>query len=476
MSKSLPEKNIIDSHIIPKEKGVYITGGTIRDLLIGRTPADYDIAVTEHPEKLAKTIAEKTSGTLVKMGKHEYRIFRVVSADNTFDVTRLTGKSIEEDLANRDFTINAIAYEPVTGNILDPVDGTLDLKSKKIRMVSKEIFKKDPVRLVRAYRISACFGFDIEPQTASVITSDAQLIQNSTGERIRSELFKIFHVKKSYHYILQMANTGVLTSIFPELSSLKECLQNKTHDYDVFEHTMKAYHYLETVLNTPSLFFPQNYVKFNRYIDSSTSAICKLAVLLHDIGKPSVKTIDDAGNIHFYGHAAKSAQLARKIGQRLKLSNKEADWLQGIIRYHIRPLFLFNAHRNNSLTSKGITRFFLKCADITPALLLHTVADTKAKEHKTGAVNQAFLSFIENIANDFFYNFKPKRNLPPFITGHDLINRFGLVPSPLFKTILNLIEEARLTNNIKTKSQALSMVDFFLKKGSKTRSSDKKMK
>lgn len=460
-----------DLDIIPKEKGVYITGGSIRDLLLGKTPADYDIAVTEHPERLAKTIAEKTSGTLIQMGKHEHRIFRIVSADNTFDVTRLTGKSIEEDLANRDFTINAIAYEPATGTISDPLSGIKDIESKKVRMVSKEIFTKDPVRLVRAYRIGACFGFDIEHKTVSAIISDAHLTQNSAGERIRSELFKILNVKKSFPYILQMTNTGVLTTILPELSKLKRCFQNRYHDFDVFEHTMQAYHNLETVLYSPSLFFPRNPEHFSRYMDPDASVICKLAVLLHDIGKPYVKTIDDAGNSHFYGHADKSAQMVKKIGNRLRLSNKEANFLQCIVRYHIRPLFLFNAHLNNKLTSKGITRFFLICADITPAILLHTVADTKAKEDKTGSVNQAFLSFIEKIAHDFFCNFKPKKNLPPLINGHDLIDRFGLVPSPLFKTILSSVEEARLTNKIKTKSQALLMVENFLENGSEVHSS-----
>ena len=268
-----------------------------------------------------------------------------------------------------------------------------------------------------------------------------------------------------------MENNGILTAVLPELSSLKGCIQNRHHAFDVFEHTMQAYHYLEIILDNPSLFFPQNHEQFIRHMNPDISAVLKLSVLLHDTGKSYVKTVDDAGNIHFYGHAAKSAQLAQKVGQRLKLSNKEIKLLQDIVRYHIRPLLLFNAHRNNSLTRKGMTRFFLKCAHIMPPLLIHAVADTKAKREKTNKEDRACLSFIEKMAYDFFHNFKPKKDLPPFINGHDIIQSFGLVPSPSFKTILRLVEEARLSNKIKTKSQALSMVQNYLKNVAKNHGS-----
>ena len=168
-----------NSKIFPQTKGSYIIGGSIRDILLGRIPTDYDIAVTENPEKYAKKIAANTTGHLVAMGKPGQTIIRVVSSDNIFDITSLNGKSIEDDLKKRDFTINAMAYELSSGEIIDCLGGLRDLDDKKIRMVSKNVFRKDPIRLIRAYRIGACLDFEIESQTVSLIRENADLIQNS---------------------------------------------------------------------------------------------------------------------------------------------------------------------------------------------------------------------------------------------------------------------------------------------------------
>ena len=452
------------SNILPQAKGAYIIGGSIRDLLLGRTPTDYDIAVTENPEKFAKKITAKTTGHLVKMGKPRQKIIRVIAGNNTFDVASLNGASIEDDLNKRDFTINAIAYALSSKEIIDCLGSLQDLADKKVRMVSKEVFRKDPIRLIRAYRIGACLNFEIESHTASVIKNNAELIQNSAGERIRVELFKMFGTPKSHYYLSQMADIGLLTAIFPDLGRLKGCLQNRHHIYDAFEHTMKAYYHLETILNKPSKLLPDTSSQIRQCIDKKKEALLKCAILLHDIGKPSVKTLDNKGNSHFYGHAQKSADMTKKISQRLKFSNLEKCFIDFIIRNHIKPLFLYTAHQKKTLTRKGLTRFFIKCGENTPALLLHAIADIKAKQSNINQENKFFIAFAKEMIHYFFYSFKPKSKEPPLITGYDLIHIFGLTPSPIFKTILNFVEEAKLTNKVKSRSEALEVVKDFLNK------------
>ena len=452
-----------DSNIFPQTKGAYITGGSIRDLLLGRTPSDYDIAVLENPAKFAGRMAAGTQGHLVTIGKPGKMITRVIADTAVFDISPVYGASIEAYLFQRDFTINAMAYDLSSKEIIDPLGGQQDLVRKEIRMVSNQIFLKDPIRLIRAFRMGACLDFKIEPGTAMAIADDAALIQESAGERIRAELFKMLETQKSHDYLLQMVDTGLLFTIFPELSMLKGCFQNRYHRYDVFEHSIKAYCQLETILSDLSLLFPATWRQIIHDIDPHKTILLKFAVLLHDIGKPEVKSLDNKGNTHFYGHAKKSADLAKQISQRLKFSTRERDFLDFIIRNHIRPLSLFIAYKNKTLTNKGLTRFFMKCKNNIPYLLLHTVADFNAKQVQTKAQNKEFITFLRTLFDHFFAGFQPRSKTPPLVTGYDLIDEFGLTPSPLFKKILKLVEEARLSNTIDSKPAALKLIREFLR-------------
>lgn len=451
-----------NSNMFSQIKGAYIIGGSIRDLLLDRIPTDYDIAVTENPKKIAEKIAKNISGRLVKMGKPGQMIIRVVSNDNIIDIKSLNGSFIEDDLKKRDFTINAMAYDLSSGEIIDCLGGLEDLAEKKIRMVSADVFKKDPIRLIRAYRIGACLNFQIESQTASVISAYANLIQNSAGERIRGEIFKLLSTSRSYLYLSQMDDAGLLTAIFPDFDRLKECRQNNHHIYDVFEHTMKAYSHLETILNDPVKILPDTSIQIRQYLDEEKTVLLKYAILLHDIGKPWSKTIDNRGKIHFYGHPRKSVDLAQKVSQKLKFSNREKRFVDVIIRNHLNPLFLFTAMQKKTLTRKGVTRFFIKCGENTPAVLLHTLADIMAKRDTPNQANKAFIGFVTDMLRNFFNDFNSKIKEPPLITGRDLIHEFGLIPSPLFKTILNLVQEEKLTGTIKSRSEALAWVRDYL--------------
>jgi len=452
-----------NKNILPRLKGTYIIGGSVRDLLLGRTPTDYDIAVTGNPEQFAEKLIAKSDGHLVRLGKPGQMIIRVISGDIIFDITSLNGTSIEDNLNKRDFTINAIAYDLYSEGIVDCHGGLQDLADKKVRMVSKEIFKKDPVRLIRAYRIGACLNFEIEAKTATAIKSNTKLLKNIAGERIRVELFTMLGTSTSYLYLSQMAISGLLTAIFPDLDRLKGCFQNHYHHFDVFEHTMRAYGHLETLLNDPGKILPDTSAKIHQYIHKNKPSLIKCAILLHDIGKPLMKTLDSSGKCHFYGHARKSADMAQKISQRLRFSNHERQFIDGIIRNHMNPLSLFTAYEKKTLTQKGITRFYKKCGEYTPALLLAAIADTEAKENKLNEKNKAFKSFLKKMIFEYFYHYQPLSDEPPLITGRDLIHVFGLKPSPLFRKILDLVDDAKLTKTIKNRSEALELVKDVLK-------------
>ncbi len=448
--------------ILPRQKGVYIIGGCIRDLLLGRVPADYDIACSGNPEKFAKKILAESVGHLVRLGKSDQMIFRVISGGMIFDITSLNGASIEEDLEKRDFTINAVAYDIYSEKIIDCSGGLQDLADKKVRMVSKKIFTKDPVRLIRAYRIGACLNFEIESRTAELIAFHVELLKNIAGERIRSELLSMLDTSASYPYLIQMANNGLLGAVFPGFDRLKRCVQNNHHHFDVFEHTLKAFEHFETMVNNPADILPGISTQICRYVEKTRLSLIKCAILIHDMGKPLTKTLDSGGKCRFFGHARKSTQMAQTIGQRLRFSNYEQRFIDCIVRHHMKPLSLFTAFEKKTSIQKGMVRFYKKCGENTPAVLLAAMADTKAKRHKMTSQHKDFISFIEKLIYDYFMNYQALSDTPPLISGYDLIHVFGLAPSPLFKKILDLVDEAKFTHTVTNRSEALELVKNYL--------------
>lgn len=450
------------SEHIPPETGAYIVGGSVRDLLLDRKPVDYDIAVGENPEKYAQRIAAGTNGRIVVMGKSEQTIFRVVSKHHqlVFDVAPISGTTIEIDLMKRDFSVNALAVSVSSGRLIDVAGGQEDLLKKQVRMLSPDVFRKDPIRLLRAFRMGAGLQFEIEPATLAAIESNATMIKNTAGERIREELLLLLQSAESFHFIEQMADTGLLLALLPELASLKGCRQNRFHRFDVFEHTLNAYHHLESILNGAdpflSRFGDQHLTRFN----NDTGPLLKWAVLLHDLGKPDTRTVDDNEAVHFYGHPQKSADTAAAICRRLRFSNKDRLFTVSVIRHHLRPLSLFTLQQSQNIGTKSMTRLFIACGDYTPFVLLHALADHKGKTDDEDHL--PFVSFIADLIDAYALRYEPVRQNPPLITGRDLINDFGLSPSPLFKEILGSIEEARLSERIKTRREAYRMVEKIL--------------
>jgi tRNA nucleotidyltransferase/poly(A) polymerase len=454
----------IDSDLFPKTNmdGAYIVGGSIRDLLIGRSPTDYDVAVLKNPYQWAQKIAAHTSGRLVEIGKPGKMVIRVVTRGIIIDITPVNGNTIEDDLSQRDFTINALGYSIADGHIIDCLGGLRDLNARKVRMVSKAVFKKDPIRLIRAHRMSASLNFEIEMQTLTAIQDNAKRLLNTAGERIRNEFIKILETPNSHEHLLRMAETGLLQVLLPELDKTRNCFQNRHHLDNVYDHTLKAFAHLEKLIEKTNTDIPESSGLPPFEVDASRTIFLKLAILLHDVGKPDVQTMDNHGRIHFYGHAQKSAAMAQRICRRLKLSNCEKGFIDFIISNHLRPLHLFVAQQTHSLTRKGRTRFFMKVGDLTPYLLLHALADMCAKGSGGNERYSAFLDFTANLYHQFISDFRPRQQEPPLITGHDLIDAFGLQPSPAFKPILNSVQEARLARTLSTREQALKWVEKLI--------------
>ncbi|MGD9176121.1 MAG: HD domain-containing protein [Desulfobacterales bacterium] len=456
----------IDPTIFPKADGAFLVGGSIRDMLCDRSPVDYDVAVLGDPFEFARLIATRTKGRLVEIGKPGHKIIRVVSDSTSVDVTQAKDASIQKDLMSRDFTINAMAYDLSAQQMVDPMNGRRDLHKRTIRMVSEDIFKRDPVRLLRAYRIAAQFAFEIESKTKAAISENAELVRQSAGERVRDELFKMLQSAGAHPYLCQMADNDLLFTILPELADLTECRQNQHHQFNAWEHTLLAFYHLERLLNPGGPVGNGAGAQLARGIAEAQFSLLKFSVLMHDIGKPFTQGADRNGTLHFYGHERRSARMAKHICRRLKCSNQVAETVQFLVRHHIRPLHLYTALRQQNATRlssskstpRAVTRFFIKCGAYLPELLMLAAADALGKTEKLSRQSSAFMAFFVQLRQDFDTEFKPRASRPQLLGGQDLIAEFGLKPSPLFKKILDRVEEERLSRREMTRQDAVQLV------------------
>ncbi|MCX5882336.1 MAG: HD domain-containing protein [Deltaproteobacteria bacterium] len=454
--KALP---VLD--IVSRTREAYLVGGAVRDILMGRIPLDYDIVVPEDPKALAKLIAG-TGGSFFKMGKNRQAVLRGQFKDHTIDLVQMEGGSIESDLRLRDFTINAMAIRLDNRSFLDPMQGQKDLTNKTIRMISEQAFLSDPLRLLRAYRFAATLNFEIEKGTESAVKTHSRLIRRPAGERIREELIRLLAVPCAAGYLQKMSDSGLLFDLFPELGDEMACTQNPHHCFDVLDHTLNACRHLESFLNGKEIeTIASLQIAINR-IDDHLNPLLKLAMLLHDIGKPLTRSVDPAGAVHFWGHERKSAELAKEILNRLKFSSKDTEYLCLLIQNHLRPVLLYQAHQNQTLTRKGIVRLFRSLDTHAPDLLIHALADAHAKAEKACDMDPSYFGFIEDLLKSYFQDYTPRKSEAPLITGKDLITLFGLHPSSAFKIILEAVEEARLSQTLAGREDALALVRAWL--------------
>jgi|WetSurMetagenome_2_1015567.scaffolds.fasta_scaffold15382_4 poly(A) polymerase len=445
---------------LPRSPEVFIVGGTVRDILLGKQPSDYDLVTLGNPETLAGQIAAAYNSRVVRLGKPGTILLRIKTPDKLYDIVPALGGAIESDLHHRDFTITAMAVRLSDGVLVDLFNGLQDINQNCIRMISKDNLILDPIRLLRAYRMGAVLNFAIDSLTRDAVREEAHRIASCAPERIRDEFLKLLSAPSSSDCVNDMSDSGILTSILPEMSLLKECIQNKHHPDDALDHSLKSLSCIEDIFNHPKDFFPGLDEEINPLPTAHHISLMKFAILIHDIGKPHTRSIDEKGGVHFYSHEEKSAQISDIITRRLKFSNDDQRYVHDIIANHMRPLFLFLARQKGRLTLKSVNRFFLKTDGRVVDILVHAMADMKAKDAHAD-IND-FMEFSNLMLTSYHREFKPLSILPPLINGNNLIKEFGLFPSPLMGRILNHIKEKRLQRLIYTREEALNEVKKFL--------------
>ena len=404
----------------------YAVGGCVRDSYLGLTPHDWDITTSALPDQVRKLfdrtldVGIKHGTVVIMLGNEGYEVttYRI---DGEYEDSRhpkevIFTSNLAEDLMRRDFTINAMAYSEKTG-IIDLYNGIGDLEAGIIRAVGvpRERFSEDALRMLRAVRFSAKFGYEIDEDTKNAIKELAPTLANISAERIRDEIEKMILTKNPDRLRL-VYELGISKIVLPEWDAMMECEQNSPHHYlSVGEHTIKALEYLV-----------ENYSD----IDEKDARILRIATLLHDVAKPVMKTTDEKGVDHFLRHPEKSAIMAEEILRRLRYDNDTINKVKILVEHHDqRPRLTYPRVRKvvSQIGSDAMSNLFiLKKADMSAQ------SDYQADEKK------ALLEGFEKITNNILENKDPLTIKELDISGKDLIDS-GFKEGPELGEVLQMI-------------------------------------
>lgn len=465
-----------------RKKSIYLTGGTVRDLLMNRLPVDIDLTVEEDARGWAAEFARMTGGTLVPLGRDEdaARVFWQ-GRDIDFSSFREGAVTIDKELTKRDITINSLALSlqdvlnkelvspPAEIEVIDPAGGLVDIEKKCIRVTSEFSFRSDPLRMLRVFRFAATLGFTVESKTRNMVVHQREWISRSASERVAYELELIMRSDQAYHTFKEMAATELLFEILPELKPGVGMEQPSSHHLDVFDHSLATLHNMELLLETPGRFFPDNREEMEQYIHAGHHRVLlKWAAFFHDLGKPSTIAIDEdrEGRITFYNHDRAGVELVNGIARRLRWSRGDERVVADLVGLHMRPFFLSNEQRKGELSVKACLRLLRTVGPALPGLFLVSMADAIAGqgENRPAEIEQevaALFHHLEHIRKEYM---EPVISRPPLLSGKDLIDELKLEPGPIFSEILGLIEEEHMANNISSREEALDLARNHIKK------------
>ena len=474
-TKAVPVLGQLAPHIRDHAGETYLVGGFLRDTLLGRSTRDIDLAVTGPFESLAKAIADSLGGSLVVLGKEE-RVARVVLPTNDtcqIDITAITDR-IASDLARRDFTIDALAvsfdYAADASHIsivIDPFGGVNDLKKGVVRSVGPEVFRNDPVRMMRAVRLSAELGFSIDEDARTLIRRDSQLLKRVSAERIRTELCAILATDRTYQSLKLMEDLGLLQLVVPELDEGKGVEQPKEHFWEVYDHSLETVRAVEQILGETTE-EPDDFIASLSWIDEyldhldealrgfcSRRGLAKLAGLLHDVAKPRTKTIQPNGRMRFFGHPEVGAEMVGPIMRRLRFGTQETRHVETIVLHHLRP-GLMNSP-GEPPTNRATYKYFRDAGRAAVDTVLVNLADYRAARGPM-LTWEEWDRYTENCRRILSKGFEQKAPRPePLVTGHDLINELQISEGPLVGRLLEEVREALAAGEINTREQALEL-------------------
>lgn len=421
---------------------LFLVGGYIRDLFLGIEKNDRDFAIEgSGARELAKKLAVLLAGSFVDLDK-DRDMARVVIKGTILDFSGTLGRTIEQDLARRDYTINSIAWSPING-LIDPLNGIGDIEKRIIRAIKKENLKEDPIRILRAYRIASELRMDIEPETSEMITEFSHLLPTVSGERISSELFKILDSSKSFDYLLEASRSGVIAAIFPELFEGKTIPRVVNYNLNLIYPSLETVRFLEMlVIKLPAWII--NHLSEEISGGVSRFSALKLGGFLHNIGKPTKIT----------KHEKADVKIIENITKRLKMSTNISKMLRILLRDYHKPIQLiepgFPEKRKILGLFMSLNRYSIDVTVLAMADILSMSGADKVKEERI----EKLFEILEMYKK--FEKINAEAN--KIINGNEIMEILEVGPGPEIGEIITELREAMFSGEVRNKEEAKELV------------------
>lgn len=409
------------AHVFDKHgKKLYLVGGSVRDEFLGRPTVDFDLATDAEPQEIKRLAALCHPDSMYTVGEKFGTIGLIFDGQNV-EITTFRaewyvpesrkprvrfGSSLIDDLARRDLTINAMAQNPLTGEVIDPFGGLRDLRDGVIRAVGnpEERFTEDPLRLLRAIRFAAELGFRIDSATRQAIVACHQRLRTVSMERILDELNRIMLSPQPGLGIRLLADTGLLGLVLPEVMALRGIGEDDRRHKDVFEHTLAVVDNTERKLTL------------------------RWAALLHDIGKPATRTFEDR-TVHFYDHDCVGAEMAKKALARLRMDSRNASKFVKLVRLHMRA----NLY-DSTWTDSAVRRLIREAGDELDDLIALSGADVTSRRSERVSAVAARVSELRQRCYDLIKR-EHVQELKSPLDGHQLMALFQHRPGPWIREV-----------------------------------------
>lgn len=457
LSPSEKEKVISFLRKFKNRKDFFLVGGAVRDLILDKKINDLDLIVKEELEVLLFFARSFLDFYLVSLAP-EWGIYRLTKDKFSIDFTEFKGKTLEEDLGARDFTLNAMAI-PVKSLfegkffVIDPFLGLKDLEERRIKVLGERNLLEDPLRILRGYRFFAQNLGSIEKNTRDLFKKHRKKLNLCASERILTELSYLLLSSKTYQTFLLMDEDGILEEIFPELNSCKGIPQPTFHHLDVYGHLLETLKWAEEILRNP-----ESYLEISKgpeFEEEDFIVAVKLASLFHDLGKAYTFKVMD--RITFYGHEKVSAELFKTRAEILRFKKALISRVTNLIKNHMRPFHLLNEKEESKLTVRA-KRNLIRDVPNLEELFIVCMADSLASRgpDKEENYEERLKNFFKELLL-FKKNFEKEIIKKRLITGDDLIS-LGFKPGPIFKEILQEIEILQMEKSLNSKEEALNYV------------------
>jgi putative nucleotidyltransferase with HDIG domain len=438
----------------------WLVGGSVRDRLLARPTLDLDVAVGADTASTARALARRVHAPVFRLSE-AFGSWRVIARDHSWqvDLTPLAAGTIEADLAQRDFTINAIAEPLAGGELVDPFGGRADLEAGRLRMVSAGAFAADPLRTLRLPRLAAELELEVESATGEAARRGAPALAGVAAERIFAELKRIVAGDAALRGLDLMLGLGVTREILPELADLRGVEQSKYHHLDVYDHTMAA---LAEVIALERSGWGVAGEHARAVVallaepladELTRGQALRFGVLLHDIAKPRTRSVSAEGRIMFIGHDAAGAELARNILARLRSSERLRAHVAALTQNHLRLGFLVH---QRPLTRRAIYRYLRATDPVEVDVTLLSVADRLATR---GARSEGAIASHLEVARDLLgEGLRWRAGRPaPIVRGDELARSLRIRPGPELGVLLLELEEAAFAGEVSTPAEAVAL-------------------